>query len=166
MRALRRRQTAVLDLGRTFLQCVERNPAAIGLVDGEVRLSYAAWAGRIGGVIRGLAAVGVARGDHLLSILQNRHQAATLHWACQFMGVVITPLNWRAKADEIDYCLADSGARVLIAEPLAAAALAASKLAADTTRIAIGPQSQFDAWLADPTDPQPQAAAADLSLML
>jgi len=166
MRALRRKQTAVLDLGRTFLQCVERNPAAIGLVDGEVRLSYAAWAGRIGGVIRGLAAVGVARGDHLLSILQNRHQAATLHWACQFMGVVITPLNWRAKADEIDYCLADSGARVLIAEPLAAAALAASKLAADTTRIAIGPQSQFDAWLADPTDPQPQAAAADLSLML
>ena len=156
----------MLDLGRTFLQCVERNPGAIGLVDGDLRLSYAAWAGRIGGAMRGLAALGIKRGDHLLSILQNRHQAATLHWACQFMGVVITPLNWRAKADEIDYCLADSGARVLIAEPLAADAIAASKLAGGVTCMAIGAQSQFDAWLADPAEPLPQAAADDLSLML
>ena len=156
----------MLDLGRTFLQCVERNPGAIGLVDGELRLSYAAWAGRIGGVMRGIADLGLKRGDHLLSILQNRHQAATLHWACQFMGVVITPLNWRAKADEIDYCLADSGARVLIAEPVAADAIDASKLAAAITRIAIGAGSQFDAWLASPADPLPQATADDLSLML
>ncbi len=156
----------MLDLGRTFLQCVERNPGAIGLVDGDLRLSYAAWAGRIGGVMRGLAALGLKRGDHLLSILQNRHQAATLHWACQFMGVVITPLNWRAKADEIDYCLADSGARVLVAEPVAADAVAGATLAADISRIAIGPQSQFDAWLAEPADPLPQATADDLSLML
>jgi len=156
----------MLDLGRTFLQCVERNPGAIGLVDGELRLSYAAWAGRIGGVMRGLAGLGLKCGDHLLSILQNRHQAATLHWACQFMGVVITPLNWRAKADEIDYCLADSGARVLVAEPVAADAIGASRLAAAIARIATGPGSQFDAWLASSADPLPQATADDLSLML
>ena len=30
---------------------------------------------------------------------------ATLHWACQFVGIVVTPLNWRIKADELDYCL-------------------------------------------------------------
>ena len=38
-------------------------------------------------------------------LLQNRWEAATLHWACQFAGIIITPLNWRAKADELDYCL-------------------------------------------------------------
>ena len=34
-------------------------------------------------------------GDHLLAVLQNRWEMATLHWACQFAGIVITPLNWR-----------------------------------------------------------------------
>ena len=48
---------------------------------------------------------GLRRGDHLLTVLQNRWEAATLHWACQFAGIVITPLNWRAKPDEIDYCV-------------------------------------------------------------
>ena len=156
----------MLDLGRTFLQSVERNPGATGLVDGAVRLTYETWALRVGGVMRGLASLGLKRGDHLLSVLQNRHQAATLHWACQFMGVVITPLNWRAKGAEIDYCLDDSGARVLIAEPDAASALAASRLAADVIRVDIGAGSQFDAWLADACEPVPQAGAGDLSLML
>ena len=156
----------MLDLGRTFLQSVERNPGATGLVDGAVRLTYETWALRVGGVMRGLASLGLGRGDHLLSVLQNRHEAATLHWACQFMGVVITPLNWRAKGDEIDYCIADAGARVLIAEPVAAAALAASRLAAGVIRVGIGAGSQFDTWLADACEPVPQAGADDLSLML
>ena len=156
----------MLDLGRTFLQSVERNPGATGLVDGAVRLTYETWALRVGGVMRGLASLGLKRGDHLLSVLQNRHQAATLHWACQFMGVVITPLNWRAKGAEIDYCLDDSGARVLIAEPDGASALAASRLAAGVIRVDIGAGSQFDAWLADACEPVPQASAGDLSLML
>ncbi len=156
----------MLDLGRTFLQCVERNPGATGLVDGAVRLTYEAWAGQIGGVMRGLAGLGLRHGDHLLSLLQNRHQAATLHWACQFMGVVITPLNWRAKGDEIDYCLADCGARVLVAEAVAADAIAASRLAGGITCIGIGADSPFDAWLAQTADPVPQAGAGDLSLML
>ncbi|MCZ2928578.1 AMP-binding protein, partial [Acinetobacter baumannii] len=71
---------------------------------------------RIGAAQQGLAALGLRRGDHLLSILQNRHEAATLHWACQFAGIVMTPLNWRAKPEEIDHVLKDSGARVLVYE--------------------------------------------------
>jgi 2-furoate---CoA ligase len=31
-------------------------------------------------------------------VLQNRWQAATIHWACQFAGIVVTPLNWRFTA--------------------------------------------------------------------
>ena len=50
------------------------------------------------------------RGDHLLTVLQNSWEAATLHWACQFTGIIPTPLNWRVKPDEIDYCLDDADA--------------------------------------------------------
>ena len=93
----------MLDLGTTFLQSVERSPHALALVDSGVRLTYAQWHEQIGRTVAGLQRLGLGRGDRLLSVLQNRHQAATLHWACQFLGVVIVPLNWRAKSDEIDY---------------------------------------------------------------
>ena len=51
---------------------------------------------------------GLKPGDHLVTLLQNRWEAATLHWACQSAGVIITPINWRAKADEIDFYIEDS----------------------------------------------------------
>jgi 2-furoate---CoA ligase len=160
----------MLDLGRTFLQSVERHGDATALVDGALRLSYAQWAGRIGAVQRGLAGLGLQRGDHLLSLLQNRWEAATLHWACQFAGIVITPLNWRAKADEIDHALVDSGARAVVFEPVVAQAVGASRAAAEVRRIGVGApplvQVAFEDWLADAEDPTPRAAADDLSLML
>ena len=160
----------MLDLGRGFLQSVERNPDAVALVDGTLRLSYAQWARRIGGVMRGLADLGLKRGDLLLSVLQNRHEAATLHWACQFAGIVITPLNWRAKPDELDHCLADSGARAMVYELVGEASVAASTLAHNITRVGVGaPQGaslHFDDWLVASDDPLPQATANDWSLML
>ncbi|WP_295641774.1 AMP-binding protein [uncultured Methylibium sp.] len=160
----------MLDLGRTFLQSVERSPQAIALVDGALRLSYADWALRVGAVQRGLAAAGLKRGDHLLVVLQNRWEMATLHWACQFAGIVVTPLNWRAKPEEIDYCLANSAARALVFEPVVEAAVAASAPAQRVLRIGVGGAAgatlRFDDWLADASMPLPLAAAGDLSLML
>jgi 2-furoate---CoA ligase len=160
----------MLDLGRTFLQSVERSPHAVALVDGELRLSYAQWALRVGAVQRALTGLGLKRGDHLLAVLQNRWEMATLHWACQFAGIVITPLNWRAKADEIDYCLGDSGARVLVFEPVAHEAVDGSAEARRVQRIGVGAvqdaTAHFDDWLTAPSEPVPQASAEDLSLML
>ena len=44
----------MLDLGTSFLASVERDPAALAIVDGDLRLSYADWAPRIGSVVAGL----------------------------------------------------------------------------------------------------------------
>jgi 2-furoate---CoA ligase len=162
----------MLDLGRTFLQSVERSPRALALVDDKLRLSYRQWAGRVGTVQKALAEIGLKRGDHLLVVLQNRWQMASLHWACQFSGIVITPLNWRAKADEIDYCLQDSGAKVLIFESVSQEAVSASIQAQKVVRVGVGISTSnivhesFDDWIADDYHPTPQASAEDLSLML
>ncbi len=160
----------MFDLGRTFLQSVERSPHAVALVDGELRLSYAQWALRVGAVQRALAGLGLRRGDHLLAVLQNRWEMATLHWACQFAGIVITPLNWRAKADEIDYCLSDSGALALVFEPVVQEAVQGSSEAQRVLRIGVGAVQgatvNFEDWMAAPAEPTPQANAEDLSLML
>ncbi len=161
----------MLDLGRTFLQSLERSPAAVALVDGPLRLTYAEWHERILAVAGGLKALGLNHGDHLLVILQNRWEMATLHWACQFLGVIVTPLNWRAKPEEVDYCLADSGARALVFEPVSAAAVAESAQAAAVVRIGVqqaaGATHAFEALLAAaPLAGGPQAGADDVSLML
>jgi 2-furoate---CoA ligase len=163
-------EVAMLDLGRTFLQSVERNPHALALVDGAQRLTYAQWAGRVGAVQTALADLGLERGDHLLVVLQNRWEMASLHWACQFAGIVITPLNWRAKADEIDYCLHDSGARALIFESVVQIAVNASAQAANVIRVGVGlvqdVQANFEDWTSSSFVPTPQASAEDMSLML
>lgn len=128
----------MLDLGRTFLQSVERSPTALAIVDGDVRLTYAQWFDKVRHVAGGLRAIGLGRDDHLLIVLQNRWEMATLHWACQFLGVVATPLNWRAKPDEVDYCAADSGAKAIVFEAVSADAVAGSAFAQQMARIRVG----------------------------
>jgi len=77
----------------------------VAIVDGERRLSYAEWYAEICRVAEGLAGLGLRRGDRLAVILQNRMEMASLHWACQFLGIVMTPLNWRLKTEELMSCL-------------------------------------------------------------
>ena len=127
----------MLDLGLTFLAAAERDPTALALVDGPQRLTYHQWHQSIVGLAASLGELGLAPGDRLVSVLQNRWEAATLHWACQLAGVMITPINWRAKPDEIDYCLADAEAKTLVYADIAAEAVAQSKAAGLRTRVAV-----------------------------
>ena len=161
----------MLDLGRTFLQAVERSSRAPALLDADVRLDYGQWAAQIGRVAAGLRSMGLGRGDHLLVVLQNRWQMATLHWACQFLGVVVTPLNWRAKPEEIDYCALDAQARAIVFEPASAQAVACSEAAQRLPRIGLsgaeGASARFEDLLEmGPAELVPQASADDFSLML
>ncbi len=161
----------MLDLGRTFLQSVERRPGRLALVDGEVRLTYAEWYGRICRVAGALSALGLARGDHLVVVLQNRWEMATLHWACQCLGVIVTPVNWRAKGDELEYCVSDAEARAVVFEAISAEAVRESPACGAIPRIAVGAVDggthAFAQMLeAAPLDPPFRASADDVSLML
>jgi 2-furoate---CoA ligase len=161
----------MLDLGTSFLASVARDPDALAIVDGDLRLTYRAWYRRISAVARGLDALGLKGGDHLVTVLQNRWEAATLHWACQFAGIVITPLNWRATADELDFCLDDADARAVVYEQVSAEAVRASREARQRPCIGLGVASaegtSFETLLRDTTqEAQPRARADDWSVML
>jgi 2-furoate---CoA ligase len=161
----------MLDLGASFLASVERDPGALAIVDGPVRLSYAQWHRRISAVAAAFAELGLRPGDHLVTVLQNRWEAATVHWACQFAGIICTPVNWRSKADEVDYCVADSEAKAVIFEEVSAGAVRRSGEAASRPRIVLGaPQADeiaFDALAArDGADATPRAGADAWSVML
>jgi 2-furoate---CoA ligase len=162
----------VFDLGTSFIASVARDPNSLAIVDGEVRLTYAAWYDVISRLVAGLDSLGLAPGDHLLTVLQNRWEAATLHWACQLAGIVATPINWRAKPDEVAYALADSGARAIAFESVSADAVALGAAGAPLPRIAVGlapgvGESTFADLVARPAPPaRPRANADSLSLML
>ena len=93
----------MLDLGTSFLASVARDPAALAVIDGPVRMNYTEWYRKISSLAVGFDEMGLMPGDHLVTVLQNRWEAATIHWACQLAGIVITPVNWRAKGDELDF---------------------------------------------------------------
>ena len=127
----------MFDLGRGLLASAERMPGAIAISDGDRRLTYAQWRDEILAVVGGLDASGLVAGDHVVTLLSNRLEAASLHMACQIAGLVITPLNWRAKTEELDYVLADSAAKALVFEPLTNGTVAASQPAMLVRRIGL-----------------------------
>jgi len=162
----------MFDLGTSFIASVARDPKALAIVDGALRLSYEDWYRKISAVVAGLDALGLRVGDHLATVLQNRWEAATLHWACQLAGIIITPVNWRAKAEEIDFVVEDSGAKAIVFEAVSAPAVAGATACRKLPRISLETAGQPGeisfAALAGREAPlaEPRANAEAFSLML
>jgi len=150
----------MLDLGSSFIASVARDPNAPTIVDGEVRLTYAQWYRRISALVAGLDAIGLRAGDRLVTALGNRWEAASLHWACQFAGIVITPVNWRSSASELDFYVEDAEAGAIAYEDASAPAVAGSVSAQKIPRIALdaAPASEI-AFAALASAAAPAAAA-------
>src|SRR5690242_9709040 len=162
----------MLDLGTSFLASVARDPKAIAVVDGHMRLNYQNWYAKISAVVAGFDELGLVPGDHLLTVLQNRWEAATLHWACQFAGIIITPINWRAKAEDVDFCVQDAEAKAVFYQDVSAEAVASSREAQKVARVAIGvpPQTgEIDfasVMRSSASDAKPRVGADAWSVML
>ena len=161
----------MLDLGLSFVASVARDPQAIAIVDGGVRLTYAQWYRRISALVAGFDEIGLKAGDHLVTALANRWEAASLHWACQFAGIIVTPVNWRSPADELDFFLTDAEAEAIAYEDVSAQAVAASACAQKLPRIALDAAASSDiafAALASQSAPDatPRVDAQAWSVML
>ena len=157
----------MLDLGTSFLASVERDPDAMAIAEGYQTITYADWYRRISALVDGLGQIGLRQGDTLVTAMQNRWENASLHWACQLAGIVITPVNWRVTADELDHALRDSATRVLVHDDAASEAVVGSVLAQGLKIIPLRGDQGLAALLAGHApDAVPQAGAEDLSVML
>ncbi len=159
----------MLDLGTSFSASVARDPDALAVVDGDVRLTYREWHLRIASLVAAFDGLGLKAGDHVVTLLQNRWEAATVHWACQLAGLIVTPINWRATAEELDYVMGDAEARAVVYEEVSAQAVRSSKEAQRQPRIAVGLPGDlpFDELAATATSGiEPRADAEAWSVML
>lgn len=114
-----------MNLALSLLAAAEREPDAEALLSERGRLTYAELRGRAARIAAGLAARGVARGDRVACVLANEPETVQLYWACQWLGAVFVPLSYRLARSDLDYCVEDSGAVLVVRDPAEVRALVA-----------------------------------------
>ena len=100
----------------SFLAAVRARPDAEALVCGGTRLSYSELKKSGLRMAAGLAAQGVKRGDRVALLLGNRVEFATALLGILHLGAIAVPIGMRLKKPEIEYIVADCGAKVLLDE--------------------------------------------------
>jgi len=98
-----------VNLALSLLGAAERYPEAEALPG----ITYAELRERAARIAGGL---GLDPGERIATVLDNRVETALLYWAAQWCGAVFVPLSWRASRGDLDYCIEDCGASVVIRE--------------------------------------------------
>src|ERR1700694_385015 len=105
-----------MDLAKYLVQAVKRFPDATALVDDQVRWSYRDLYSEVTAVAANMQQMGLTPGDHLLVVLKNSRENLVIYWACQLLGLIYTPANFRMPPGELTYCIIDADPRVVIYE--------------------------------------------------
>jgi 2-furoate---CoA ligase len=93
-----------------------RYPEKLAMADGDRRYTYAEWDERVNAVANALRGLGVGKGDRVVQVIKNREENCAIHMACQKLGAINTPVNFRWTGDEIEYCVNDAEARAVVVE--------------------------------------------------
>ena len=96
-----------MNLAQSLLVACERQPER----EAFPGLTYGEFLPRVRRIAGGLA---VAPGERVALVLDNRLETALVYWAAQWCGAIAVPLSWRLSSEELDYCLADCGAAVVL----------------------------------------------------
>ena len=85
------------------------------VVDGDLRLTYEQFFERCDRWSNALRSLGVKQGDRVAYIAPNTHAMLESFYAVPQIGAVLVPLNYRLIADDFEYLINHSGARVVCA---------------------------------------------------
>src|SRR6476646_4230191 len=86
------------------------------VVDGDVRLTYAQFFDRCDRWSQVLQQrLGVGHGDRVAYIAPNTHAQLASFYAVPQLGAVLVPINYRLTADDFQYIIVHSGAKVVCA---------------------------------------------------
>jgi amino acid adenylation domain-containing protein len=92
-------------------------PASIAVTSGGAALPYHELARRSDALARTLADAGVERGDRVVVFADNGIDAVVAFWATLKANAVIVIVHPQTKPKKLEYLLADSRARAMIANP-------------------------------------------------
>lgn len=88
----------------------------VGVIDGGTRWTYGAFFDRCDRWSSMLQALGVSQGDRVAYIAPNSHRQLESFYAVPQIGAVLVPINFRLAAEEFQYLIQHSGAKVVCAD--------------------------------------------------
>ncbi|MES0200911.1 AMP-binding protein [Mesorhizobium sp. M0011] len=103
-----------MHIARILEASADRYPDHIALVYEDRRWTYREWLTRVRRFAQALSDLGVRPGDRVAFYISTSENSVTTFFACQFLGAVAVPMNFRLSPGEAAYILKDSGARVLV----------------------------------------------------
>ena len=86
------------------------------LVHEDERVSFEGFARAVLTLSRQLAADGVVKGDRVAIVMRNIPEWPVAFFAAELLGAIVTPLNAWWTGGELEYGLADSGAKLLLVD--------------------------------------------------
>jgi fatty-acyl-CoA synthase len=89
----------------------------VGVVDGDLRLTYEEFFDRCDRWSSALQTMGVGKGDRVAYIAPNTHEQLESFYAVPQIGAVLVPINYRLTAEDFVYITTHSGSRVLCVHP-------------------------------------------------
>jgi len=115
----------VTDLPNGVWAIAAAEPARTAVITSDgAKLSYGELVTAAGRYAAGLQGLGLKAGDSVALLLPNGVPLLCLYFAAIQVGLYVVPLNWHLTAAEANHIVADSGARVLVADERFAATAA------------------------------------------
>jgi long-chain acyl-CoA synthetase len=109
---------AAHDLATLVAEAADERPEALAIVEAGGRsLTWAELEDEVGRIATGLGAAGIVAGHRVLMAVGNRLEFVTTYLGVLRAQVVAVPVNPRSTVDELARLIADSGSRLVVADP-------------------------------------------------
>lgn len=97
--------SGTLTVYEAFAARVDSVPDAVAIEQGMLKRTYQELDARVQRLAAALVARGVARGDRVAIISENRHEFLEWELAAAYCGVILACQNWRLAPAELHYCI-------------------------------------------------------------
>ncbi|MCO8129120.1 AMP-binding protein [Acidimicrobiia bacterium EGI L10123] len=125
-------------------------PDDVALRSDDDTVTYAELRSRVGRVAAALRSSGIGPGDRVAILATNRVAAVEVIFGAAAVGAVAVPMNFRARPNEVEHLLRDSGAKLVVAEARYEEVLRAACPTEGPEAVFIGPD--FDRWRSAPEE--------------
>ncbi|REE97319.1 long-chain-fatty-acid--CoA ligase [Thermomonospora umbrina] len=130
---------ATLSLASVLAENARRRPHKVGLVEGDRRLTFASLWSQALTQAAALVRAGVRPGDPVALLCPNTAEFPIAYYAILAAGGVVVPVHLLLTADEVEWVLRDSAARLLLCHAANVPVGSAAATAAGIETYALGP---------------------------
>jgi acyl-CoA synthetase (AMP-forming)/AMP-acid ligase II len=88
-------------------------PERAALISGDEAHSYVQMSAAVTKLANALLGLGLSKGDHLAVMSVNSSEYVLSYYACARLGVTFVPLNYRARAEELEYMINTAEVKLL-----------------------------------------------------